>query len=69
MRILTFPSVRTYTWKPQEDITTYELALCMPLMAVGTTRDGWMQMDWMYDHLPAEAQRHWSVEGKAEVRL
>ena len=68
MRILTFPSVRTYTWQPQEDITTYELALCMPLMTVGTTRDGWMQMDWMYDHLPAEARRHWSVEGKADAR-
>ena len=68
MRILTFPNVRTYTWQPQEDITTYELAFCMPIMAVGTTPDGWMQMDWMYDHLPAEARRHWSVEGKADAR-
>jgi hypothetical protein len=69
MRILTFPSVCTYTWQPQIDITTYELALCMPLMAVGTTPDGWTQMNWMYDHLPAEAQRHWSVDGKADARL
>jgi len=69
MRILTFPNVRTYTWQPQQDITTYELALCMPLMAVGTTPDGWTQMDAMYDALPAKARRHWSLEGKAEARL
>jgi hypothetical protein len=63
MHILQFPSTRIYLWKPCEDISTYELALCMPLIVVGTTADGWMQMNSMYEGLPAAAQRHWYVEG------
>jgi hypothetical protein len=63
MHILQFPCARTYLWKPCEDISTYELALCMPLMAVGTTADGWMLMNSMYEGLPPAAQRHWYVGG------
>jgi len=40
-------------WDPQPDITTYELALCLPLF----TPQG--RQHQFYSQLPAEAQRHW----------
>ena len=40
-------------WEPQPDITTYELALCIPIFsAVGHVHH-------FYNQLPPEAQRHW----------
>jgi hypothetical protein len=40
-------------WEPQPDITTYELALCMPLFhSVGRHHQ-------LYAQLPPGAQRHW----------
>ena len=40
-------------WDPQPDITTYELALCIPLF----TSQG--RLHQFYTQLPPEAQRHW----------
>ena len=40
-------------WDPKEDITTYELAMCLPLF-VSTGH-----IHHYYDQLPSEAQRHW----------
>jgi hypothetical protein len=40
-------------WDPQPDITTYELALCIPLF---TSRG---RLHQFYTQLPPEAQRHW----------
>jgi hypothetical protein len=47
---------QTLIWDPQPDITTYELALCIPiLMAIGKQHQ-------FYDQLPEEARRHWKAE-------
>jgi hypothetical protein len=44
-------------WDPKPDITTYELALCIPLFStVGHQHH-------FYAQLPPEAQRHWKVQG------
>lgn len=53
---------RSFTYKPQPDITTYELALCMYLIStrlssMATLRDEQK----IYDALPAEVQRHFVV--------
>ena len=43
----------TLLWKPQPDITTYELALCVPLFCtVGRQHQ-------FYSDLPESAKRHW----------
>ncbi len=52
---------RSFKYRPEPDITTYELSLCLYLLMVkigeGTLRDEQK----IYDHLPAEAQRHFVV--------
>lgn len=45
-----------YDWRPKSDITTYELALCMPMFAID-----WHQVGRIYDSLPSEAKRHWRI--------
>ena len=43
----------TLIWDPQPDITTYELALCVPLLVtVGKQHQ-------FYAQLPESARRHW----------
>ncbi len=52
---------RSFKYRPEPDITTYELALCMYLLMVkmgkGTLRDEQK----IYDQMPPEAQRHFVV--------
>lgn len=42
-----------YLWKPQEDITAFELAQCMPVLIMDDFE--------IYDRLPDECKRHWKV--------
>lgn len=44
---------KVYLWKPQEDITPYELALSMPIFSMVSDAVR------MIKALPASAQRHW----------
>ncbi len=44
---------RFYTWDPKEDITTYELAVCMNALLQPARDHGPI-----YDSLPAECRRH-----------
>lgn len=51
-------NIKIYTpdplvWSPEPDITTYELALCVPLF----TSSG--RLHQFHSQLPAEAKRHW----------
>ncbi len=52
---------RSFKYRPEPDITTYELSLCLYLLMVkigeGTLRDEQK----IYDQLPPEAQRHFVV--------
>ncbi len=45
--------LRQYMWKPQVDITTYELALCLPIFSIQTCI-----VSAAIEELPAEARRH-----------
>lgn len=49
----------TYLWKPQENITAYELALAMPIL-IG--RDWHQDYGKMIEALPPEARRHFEKE-------
>lgn len=42
-----------YAWEPSEDITTYELALCVPVLLVG-----WHEIEAAIQRLPDGAKRH-----------
>jgi hypothetical protein len=52
---------RSFKYRPESDITTYELSLCLYLLMVkigeGTLRDEQK----IYDQLPPGAQRHFVV--------
>ncbi len=49
-------STRRILWNPQPDITTYELALSMPLLLASR---GW---ETVFDGFPPEVKRHWREE-------
>jgi len=51
-----------YFWKPQPDITTFELALCMPMFVAGTVRQ-FGAVEQAFESLPPECQRHWETRG------
>jgi hypothetical protein len=51
----TLPKLRSFEWKPQEDITTHELALCLPIMLC---HQPYTNYGAMYDALPDNAKRH-----------
>jgi len=56
MAKITVHTPKTLIWDPQPDITTYELALCVPLLiTVG-------HQHLFYDQLPEGARRHWKEE-------
>ena len=46
---------KQYEWKPKEDITTYELALCVPIIVYGGYNHG---VEYLIIALPENAQRH-----------
>ena len=50
-----------YFWKPQPDITTFELAQCMPMFVAGTIRE-YCAVEKCFEALPAECKRHWEVK-------
>lgn len=53
---------RSFTYKPQPDITTYELALCMYLISTILSSSTTLRDEQkIYDALPAEVQRHFVV--------
>jgi hypothetical protein len=43
-------------WSPKEDITAYELALCMGLVIANAQRHGHVMEE--YEKLPDSAKRH-----------
>jgi hypothetical protein len=45
---------KTYLWKPKEDITPYELALCLPIMLDKRIMD----FEELILSLPENVQRH-----------
>lgn len=47
LQMVSYPN---YLWKPQSDITAYELALCLPIVVTSNT--------WGVESLPDEAKRH-----------
>lgn len=49
---------RNYAWNPCEDITAYELARALEVIATGLMK---ADVDAAYDRLPPEAQRHFKV--------
>ena len=51
------PKPKEYLWKPQEDITAYELALCMPAL-LAVTGDCWQNWEQLINELPEGVQRH-----------
>ena len=53
---------RAMWWEPNDDITTIELARCMPIFVTGTANMR-QQMLSIFDGLPAECKRHWRVTG------
>jgi hypothetical protein len=53
---------RQFVYKPQPDITTYELALCVYLIAETLSANGSLRSQQKtYDLLPPEAQRHFVI--------
>lgn len=52
---------RSFKYRPQLDITTYELSLCMYLLMVQACNNSLRDEQKVYDRLPAEAQRHFAV--------
>ena len=51
-------------WLPEEDITTFELALCIQVLidALSNHRDA--DPEKAYNKLPPEARRHWELMSK-----
>lgn len=47
-----------WNWKPQPDITAYELALCIPVFVTG-----W-NIEPLISDLPPEARRHFEQVGE-----
>ncbi|GAA4108754.1 hypothetical protein ACFFTN_01365 [Aminobacter aganoensis] len=64
--MFTAVAIFSVTWKPRPDISTYELALCMPIIAAMPAYDGG-SIRVMYDRLPAEAQRHFEMPGQVQA--
>lgn len=52
---------RGFKYRPQPDITTYELSLCMYLLMVKAWSRPLKDEQDIYDKLPPEAQRHFEV--------
>ena len=52
---------RSFKYRPQPDITTYELSLCMYLLIVQAWNKSLRDEQKIYDQLPTEAQRHFAV--------
>lgn len=53
---------RGFKYKPQPDITTYELALCVYLLTTQISQYGSLRdQQKIYDLLPESAQRHFKV--------
>jgi hypothetical protein len=50
-----FEIPKQYEWKPKEDITIYELALCMPIIVYGAHG---VDIEYMIGALPKNAQRY-----------
>lgn len=58
---------RSFTYKPQPDITTYELALCMYLVSARMSSNATLRDEQkIYDALPAEVQRHFVVKREGD---
>lgn len=52
---------RSFKYKPQPDITTYELSLCMYLLIAKTWNKSLRDEQKIYDQLPSSVQRHFEV--------
>ena len=52
--MIEFSIEKKYYWKPKEDITAYELALCLPIIF----STSWGLVEDMIADLPEAARRH-----------
>jgi hypothetical protein len=52
---------RSFKYRPQPDITTYKLSLCMYLLMAKLGNGSIRDEQKIYDRLPTEAQRHFVV--------
>jgi hypothetical protein len=53
-----------YHWLPHEDITAYELALCLGVVLAVVSRIGGIteiSAEKLYERLPDSAKRHWAL--------
>ena len=50
---------KSYSWNPQEDITTYELALCLPVLLISIHR---LPVETQINDLPENCRRHFKEE-------
>lgn len=50
---------KSHIWKPKEDITTYELALCLPVL----TGRNWYNLEYFIEALPESARCHFEQSG------
>jgi hypothetical protein len=53
---------RYFLWKPEPDITTFELAVCMYLVPLIQTGTYSVAQRAYYDKMPPNVQRHFVVE-------
>lgn len=50
---------KSYSWNPQEDITTYELALCLPVLLTSIYV---LPVETQINDLPENCRRHFEEE-------
>ncbi len=55
---------RSFKYRPEPDITTYELALCMYLLMAKIGKGSLRDEQKIYGQLPTEAKRHFVVVRK-----
>lgn len=58
----TFSAPEYYAYKPQPDITVYELAMILPLFCLAESRNGKYLWDYL-GSLPPECMRHFEKSG------
>lgn len=59
---------RRFIWKPREDITAYEIALCMSVLIASIQRHSSASLvDKVYSDLPEMAKRHFEVDAEQEA--
>ena len=58
--IVSYKEPKSYLWKPKEDITAYELALCLPVFQYNYNYPDYISD--LIERLPLKAGRHFLKE-------